>query len=134
MGTDGSRAGAREAGLKAWARRLKQDAHAVWLCGRDPRTPLAAKVVALATAAYAFSPFDVIPDFVPVLGLLDDLILVPFGIWLAIRLIPEEVLAEHRRTAAAAPDKPVSRLGAAAVVTVWIAIAGAAAWVWLKKT
>lgn len=118
--------------IRAWAQRLKRDAHAVWLCGRDPRTPLAAKVVALATAAYAFSPFDLIPDFIPVLGLLDDLILVPAGLWLAIALIPPEVLAEHRATAAAAPLRPVSRAGAAAVVGVWIALTALAAWVWLR--
>ena len=96
--------------LREWAAALERDAHAVWLAARDPRTPWIAKAVALAPAAYAFSPIDLIPDFVPVVGLLDDLILVPAGLWLAMRLIPPEVLAEHRATAEAAGDDPVSRL------------------------
>lgn len=78
-------------------------------------------------AAYAFSPIDLIPDFVPVLGYLDDLLLVPIGLWLALRLIPPEVLAEHRAAAEAAADRPVSRWAAAAVILVWIAFAAIAA-------
>src|SRR6185295_7772663 len=97
--------------------------HAVWLCARDPRTPWIAKAVAFSVAAYAFSPIDLIPDFVPVLGLLDELILVPAGLWLALRLIPPAVLAEHRATAEAAADRPVSRAAAVAVVAGWIAMA-----------
>jgi uncharacterized membrane protein YkvA (DUF1232 family) len=118
--------------LRGWAKRLKREAYVVWLAARDPRTPLAAKVVALAVTAYAFSPFDLIPDFIPVLGLLDDLILVPFGLWVALQLIPPEILAEHRPAAEAAAARPVSRVGAAAVVGVWVALTGLAAWVWLR--
>jgi uncharacterized membrane protein YkvA (DUF1232 family) len=110
-------------GLKAWARTLKRDAHAVWLCARDPRTPWPAKVVAIVTAAYALSPIDLIPDFIPVLGYLDDLILVPAGLWLAIRLIPADVLAEHRATADAAVDNPVSRLAGHVIFVIWGATA-----------
>jgi uncharacterized membrane protein YkvA (DUF1232 family) len=127
VGTDrpGGRPGqAGLTGLRGWARRLKRDAHAVWLCARDPRTPWYAKAVALCVATYAFSPIDLIPDFVPVLGLLDDLILVPAGLWLALRLIPPEVLAEHRAAAEAAADRPVSRMAAALVVASWIVFAG----------
>lgn len=117
--------------LRSWARALKRDAHAVWLCARDPRTPFAAKAVALLVAAYAFSPIDLIPDFVPVLGLLDDLILVPAGLWLALRLIPPAILAEHRAAAEAAANRPVSRRAAAVVVAAWLIFAFAAAlWTW----
>jgi uncharacterized membrane protein YkvA (DUF1232 family) len=114
---------------RRWARALKRDAHAVWLAARDPRTPWYAKAVAMAVAAYAFSPIDLIPDFIPVLGYLDDLILVPAGLWLALRLIPAEVLAEHRLAAEAAAARPVSRLAAGLVIIGWAAFAVCAAWV-----
>jgi uncharacterized membrane protein YkvA (DUF1232 family) len=109
--------------LKAWARSLKRDAHAVWLAARDPRTPWYAKALAFAVAGYALSPIDLIPDFIPILGYLDDLILVPVGVWLVLRLIPPEVLAEHRAAAEAAADRPMSRVGATFIVGVWIAVA-----------
>jgi uncharacterized membrane protein YkvA (DUF1232 family) len=114
---------ARLSPLRAWARALKRDAHAVWLAARDPRTPWIAKAVAAATAAYAFSPIDLIPDFIPVLGLLDDLVLVPAGLWLAVRLIPPAVLAEHRATAERAAENPVSRLAGNVIFVVWGATA-----------
>jgi uncharacterized membrane protein YkvA (DUF1232 family) len=106
--------------LRSWARSLKRDAHAVWLAARDPRTPWYAKALAATVAAYAFSPIDLIPDFIPVLGYLDDLLLVPLGLWLALRLIPPQVLADHRAAAEAAADRPVSRVAAAAVLAAWI--------------
>lgn len=109
--------------LKAWARSLRRDAHAVWLSARDPRTPWYAKALAFAVAGYALSPIDLIPDFIPVLGYLDDLILVPVGLWLVLKMIPREVLAAHRATAEAAADRPVGRAAAVAVVGVWIAVA-----------
>jgi uncharacterized membrane protein YkvA (DUF1232 family) len=109
--------------LKAWARSLRRDAHAVWLAARDPRTPWCAKALAFAVAGYALSPIDLIPDFIPVLGYLDDLILVPVGLWLVLKMIPREVLAAHRASAEAAADRPVSRAAATAVVGVWIAVA-----------
>jgi uncharacterized membrane protein YkvA (DUF1232 family) len=77
---------------------------AIYLCARDPRTPWYAKALALAVAGYALSPIDFIPDFIPVLGQLDDLILVPLAIWAVIRLVPPEVLAEHRQAAGNALD------------------------------
>ena len=113
--------------LRAWAFALKRDALAVWLAGRDPRTPWYARAVALAVAAYAFSPIDLIPDFVPVLGLLDDLLIVPAGLWLALRLIPAGVLAEHRAAAAALASKPVSKAAAAVIAGVWLALCAATA-------
>ena len=106
--------------LKAWARSLKRDAHAVWLCARDPRTPWYAKALGVAVAAYAFSPIDLIPDFIPVLGYLDDLIVVPAGLWLVLRMIPPAVLDEHRAAAEAAADRPISKAAAVAVIAIWI--------------
>ena len=116
--------------LRAWARGLKRDAHAVWLAARDSRTPWCTKALALAVAGYAFSPIDLIPDFIPILGYLDDLILVPAGLWLVLRLIQADILADHRAAAEAAADRPVSRVAAAVVVGAWIAtsvVAGLAA-------
>jgi uncharacterized membrane protein YkvA (DUF1232 family) len=84
------------AGLKIWARTLKRDAKAIYLARRDPRVPWYAKAVAVAAAGYALSPIDLIPDFIPVLGYLDDLIIVPLGIWLAVCLIPADVMDEYR--------------------------------------
>lgn len=105
--------------LRAWAFALKRDAHAVWLCVGDPRTPWYAKAVAVCVAAYALSPIDLIPDFIPVLGYLDDVILVPLGLWVALRLIPPDILAAHRAEAEAAARKPVSRAGAVAIIAIW---------------
>jgi uncharacterized membrane protein YkvA (DUF1232 family) len=113
--------------LKEWARALKRDAHAVYLAAFDPRVPWYAKALALGVAAYAFSPIDLIPDFIPVVGLLDDLIIVPLGIALVVGMIPDAVMAEHRATAARAA-RPVSRAGAAAVIAIWVMAAAAAAW------
>jgi len=117
--------------LKRWARALKRDVMALWLAARDRRTPLAAKVVAGAVAAYALSPIDLIPDFIPVLGYLDDLLLVPAGIWLAVRLVPVQLL-EELRAAAEARAKPMSAAGAAFVVAIWLAAAGLVAWLWIR--
>jgi uncharacterized membrane protein YkvA (DUF1232 family) len=110
--------------LRRWAQSLKRDVVALWLAARDRRTPLAARLVALAVAGYALSPIDLIPDFIPVLGYLDDLIIVPLGIALAIRLVPAQLMAEFRTRAIAAP-RPASRLAAVLIVTIWIAAAWA---------
>ncbi len=107
------------AGLLAWARRLKLDVVALWIAARDERTPLMAKIVAGAVAAYALSPIDLIPDFLPIIGLLDDLLIVPAGIWLAVRLIPPELFAEFRQTARARIDRPTSLVAAAVIATIW---------------
>jgi uncharacterized membrane protein YkvA (DUF1232 family) len=109
--------------LKHWAKLLRRDLHATWLAARDPRVPWYAKAVALFVTAYAFSPIDLIPDFVPILGLLDDLIIVPIGLWLAIRLIPPDILQEHRAAAELAVKVPVSKAGAALMVSVWLFLA-----------
>jgi uncharacterized membrane protein YkvA (DUF1232 family) len=103
----------------------------VWLAAREPRVPWYAKALALLVAAYALSPIDLIPDFIPVLGLLDDLVLVPAGVWLVLRLVPAELLAELRAEAALRSARPVSRAGAAVIVLLWILGAGALLWLLL---
>ena len=113
--------------LKAWAKALKRDVVALWLAARDRRVPWHAKLVAGAVAAYALSPIDLIPDFIPVLGYLDDLLIVPLGIALAIRLVPAEVMAALRAEAAHRA-RPVSRAGLVAIATLWIVALGVAAW------
>ena len=108
---------------KQWARTIKRDVHAVWLSARDPRTPWFAKALAMVVAAYAVSPIDLIPDFIPVLGYVDDIIIVPLGIMLVVRLIPPEEISEHRETAAKATERPVSRMAAGVFITLWIVCA-----------
>lgn len=117
--------------LRQWARGVKQDVHAIYLAARDPRTPWYAKALAFVVAAYALSPIDLIPDFIPIIGYLDDLILVPLGVMLVIRLVPPEVMAEHRETARLAEDRPASRTAAVIIVVIWIAalvLTGALIW------
>ena len=113
---------------KQWARTVKRDAHALYLAARDPRVPWYAKGLAVAIAAYAASPIDLIPDFIPVVGYLDDLIIVPLGIALVIKLIPAEIMAEHRALASAAQDRPVSWTAATFFVVLWIAVVAFCAW------
>ena len=116
--------------LKRWAAAVKVDVFALWLAARDPRVPWTAKLLAGAVAAYALSPIDIIPDFIPVLGYLDDLIIVPIGIVVAARLIPDDLLLELRREAAGR-IRPVSRTGIVIVIAVWLAAAGIGLWlVW----
>ncbi len=110
---------------RAWARRIKRDALTLWFARRDPRTPWHAKALAVFVVAYALSPIDLIPDFIPVLGYLDDVILLPALIWLAVRLIPAEVLLEARAQAeawmAAQQARPRSVAGAVVIVVLWVA-------------
>lgn len=113
--------------LKDWARALKRDVVALWLAARDPRVPWYAKAIAGAVAAYALSPIDLIPDFVPVLGYLDDLLIVPLGIALAVKLIPEPILSDLRMKAVQ-HAKPTSRAGLAAVLLIWLAAIALTAW------
>ena len=117
--------------LKRWAKSLKRDVVALWLAARNPRTPTAAKVVAGIVAAYAISPLDLIPDFIPIIGYLDDLLIVPAGIWLALRLIPPELMAELRAEAEARA-KPRSLAGAAAIVAIWLGAVALSGWLWLR--
>lgn len=113
--------------LRRWAEALERDVLALWFCYRDPRTPLAAKILVMIIVAYALSPIDLIPDFIPVLGYLDELILLPAGLYLALRLIPPSVLEESRDRAAgwlaARKAAPVSYAAAAVIVLIWLALA-----------
>lgn len=108
---------------KSFAHRIRIESHAIWLAIRDRRTPALAKVVGLLVVAYALSPIDLIPDFIPVLGLLDDALLIPAGVWLFAKLVPGELLAEHRATAEAASERPVSKWGVLVIVATWALIA-----------
>jgi uncharacterized membrane protein YkvA (DUF1232 family) len=114
--------------LESWARRLKVEVYALYLAFKDPRVPWFARVFAAIVVGYAFSPIDLIPDPVPVLGYLDDLILIPLGVALAIKMIPPAVLAECREKARDAKDRPVSKMAAVVVVAAWIAMAALAVW------
>ena len=120
--------------LKQRARHLKAETFALYLAARDPRTPWYAKFLVAVIVAYAFSPIDLIPDFVPVLGYLDDLILIPMGIALAIKLVPHSVLAECRTRAQEIIQngKPVSRVAGAVIVVIWLVL-GVLCIVWAYK-
>ncbi|WP_186419038.1 DUF1232 domain-containing protein [Bosea sp. CS1GBMeth4] len=102
-----------------WARAVKRDVVALWIAARDSRTPVLAKLVAAAVAAYALSPIDLIPDFIPILGYLDDLVIVPLGILLAVRLVPPALMHEFREQAATR-ERPVSRAGQMAIIGLWV--------------
>jgi uncharacterized membrane protein YkvA (DUF1232 family) len=115
------------ASLKLWVRAIKRDVVALWLAARDPRVPWYAKVAAGAVAAYALSPIDLIPDFIPIFGYLDDLIVVPLGILLAVKLVPAELMAEFRAEAVRR-SVPSSRAGLAFIAVVWVVVAAALAW------
>ena len=106
--------------LKQWARRLQCDVVAVYYAARDKRTPTLARVLALAVAAYALSPIDLIPDFIPVIGYLDDLVIVPLGLLLVVRMIPTAVLQDSRDKATATLSRPKSYVGAAVVLGIWL--------------
>ncbi len=112
--------------LKAIAHTIRVDAHAVWLCARDPNVPLGVRLFGLLIAGYALSPIDLIPDFIPVLGLLDDAILIPLGVWLFVKMVPEGIFAAHRAEAEIASHRPVSRNAAAVIIAIWLALA---AWI-----
>lgn len=122
--------------LKGWARRIKRDGVTLWFAGRHPATPWHAKALGFFVVAYALSPIDLIPDFIPVLGYLDDVLLLPALIWLAVRLLPAPVLADCRRQAEewiqAQGRKPRSPFGIVLVVCVWLAC-GLAVWMTWKR-
>ncbi|UWM77145.1 YkvA family protein [Rhizobium sp. WSM4643] len=105
---------------KSWAKSLKRDIVALWLAARDPRVPWYAKAVAGGVAAYALSPIDLIPDFIPILGYLDDLLIVPLGIMLAIQLVPVEVMNELRMESTRRIERPSSRVGLIFILAVWL--------------
>lgn len=118
-------------GWKRWADAAKRDVVALWIAARDPRVPRGAKLVAGVAAAYALSPIDLIPDFIPVLGYIDDLILVPLGVWLALKLVPDPLMAEFRARAEALDERPSSRAAARGIILFWIAVMAVIFWAFL---
>jgi uncharacterized membrane protein YkvA (DUF1232 family) len=115
--------------LKAAARRIGRDVMTVYFAARDPRTPLLIRLLALAIAAYALSPIDLIPDFIPVIGLLDEVVLLPLGIVLIIRLTPAAVIESSREKARDAASRPTSKVAAAVIIAIWgICVAGFGYW------
>lgn len=113
---------------RLWARRIKRDVMTVYVAARHPATPWWLRLLALAVAAYALSPIDLIPDFIPVLGWLDDLVIVPLGLMLVIRLLPPAVLRAARDEAAQRLGRPRSRVAAVLIVLCWVALAVALGW------
>jgi uncharacterized membrane protein YkvA (DUF1232 family) len=122
--------------LKAWAKRIKRDGVTLWFAGKHPQTPWYAKALGMLVVAYALSPIDLIPDFIPVLGYVDDVLLLPGLIWLAVKLLPPAVLAECRAQAdewmRVQQSKPTSRIGAIFIVALWLG-AGIGAWMWFTS-
>ena len=107
-------------GPVSFAHRIRVDAHAAWLAARDPRCPWYARAFGLLVTAYALSPIDLIPDFIPVLGLLDDALIVPAGIWLFVKMLPAGLFEEQRAVAAAAAERPAPKTGIAIVAAIWL--------------
>lgn len=108
--------------------RLRVEVHAAWLAARDPRTPWTARLFGLLLTAYAISPIDLIPDFIPIFGLLDDVVLIPLGLWLFEKMVPAGVLADCRMRAEQASEKPRSVWGALIVIAIWIIVVLLFAW------
>ena len=120
--------------LRAAAERLRREVNALVLASRDPRTPWYAKATALVVVAYAMSPIDLIPDFIPVLGYIDDLVLIPLGVWLVMRMIPPEIMADCRARATAEAQVAERWLAAAAIVSLWLGLAYAVYLLWRAWT
>jgi len=118
---------------KDWARRIKRDVVAVWFAARDPKAPVVARILAVVVAAYALSPIDLIPDFLPVLGYLDDLLIVPLGLMLVLRLLPPEVLVASRAKANALLARPRSYAGAGLVICAWLLCGVAIGYWWSRR-
>ncbi len=114
--------------LRRWSQIIKRDIHAIYLASRDPRVPWYAKALAMLVAGYALSPIDLIPDFIPVLGHVDDLVIVPLGILAVVKLIPPEVMDAHRAAAVTLQDKPVSRTAALLIGCIWVGSIGLCGW------
>lgn len=119
---------------KRWARAVKRDVVALWIAARDPRVPWYAKAFCAVIAAYALSPIDLIPDFIPVLGYLDEVILLPPAIMLAVRMIPAPLMAEFRAEADRRSERPVSRTAAAVIIALWIGVAGLLLWTFWPRS
>ena len=121
--------------LKARALELKREAYAIYVAAQDPRTPWYAKALVFFVVAHTFSPIDLIPDFIPVLGYLDDLIITPGGLWLAVRLIPPEVMANARAIAATrSVDRSIGKVGAVLIILTWIITVAVVIYLFLRFT
>ena len=118
---------------KKWAREIKRDVVAVYFAARDSRTPIWLRLLAATVAAYALSPIDLIPDFIPVLGYLDDLLIVPIGLLIVVRYLPPEILAEARARATAVMERPSSKYAAAVIIGIWLVCALAAGYWYVKR-
>lgn len=118
--------------IRRWAGTLKREIVALWIAARDPRTPVLAKILGGAIAAYALSPIDLIPDVIPVLGYLDDLLIVPLGIMLAVRLIPRDLMGEYREKASLLAHRPTSTWAAGVIVGIWIIVGVALVLAWFR--
>lgn len=119
----------------AWrekARGLKHEVYALYFAVRDPRVPWYVKALAVCVVGYALSPIDLIPDFIPVLGYLDDLLLIPLGVLAVRAMIPAGVLLECRERAAQVSEKPTSRMAAGVIVVVWLLLAATSGY-WLVR-
>lgn len=114
--------------LQRWARSIRADVIAVYFAAKDPRVPWYAKALAVCVAGYALSPIDLIPDFIPVLGYLDDVVIVPLGILAVVKLVPPDVMAEHRAAAALVSEKPTSWIAATAIALIWTASIALVIW------
>ena len=119
--------------IKIWARLLKREVHAIYLAAQSPRVPWYTKWLALAVVGYALSPIDLIPDFIPVLGYLDDLIIVPLGIWLVLSLIPQEVMTASRARADEAVMGPRGKIAAIVIIAIWMLGAALLCWFALSR-
>jgi uncharacterized membrane protein YkvA (DUF1232 family) len=115
--------------IKNWARALKREVHAIYLAAQSPRVPWYTKCLAMAVVGYALSPIDLIPDFIPVLGYLDDLIIVPLGIWLVLSLIPEDIMTACRTRADEAVTGPLGKMAAITIVAIWIVGGAVLGWI-----
>ena len=114
--------------LRAIVHNIRVQAHTVWLCARDPELGWPLRIFALAIAGYALSPIDLIPDFIPVIGLLDDAILIPAGIWLFCKLAPTDIYARNLQLAQAASSRPAAKAAAVVIILLWVAAA-----IWLAN-
>lgn len=110
--------------IKQWAKSIKKDILVVWLIAKDKRMPNSVKLLALIIAAYAFSPIDLIPDFIPVLGYLDDIIIVPLGILLVIKLTPQNIIDDCRILAETLVERPINRWAAGIIILIWLVVLG----------
>ena len=119
-------------GLRKWARLFRREVHVLYLAARHPRTPRPVKLLALLVVAYALSPVDLIPDFIPLLGYLDDVVILPLGIALVVRLIPRELMAELRRQADLALPTFLRKWGLALVIVSWVLILGVLLWFFFR--